>query len=163
MTEETPEPAQVYLQLRQRVFSLTPEEVNIPPTHDPRQVWAVVMETGFEVGSATLVCLADGTTSLYYSTGGGMLGSSDYAPIAEAARLLVARAQELLTHMDPTTGQPLPQVGQVSFHLLTFEGIFSASARRDELLAGGHALSPLFDRAQDSLTQLRDLAEKKHR
>ena len=163
MTDEIPEPAQVYLQLRQRVLNLTPAEVNIAPTGDFRQVWAVVMETGFEVGSATLVCLADGTTSLYYSTGGGMLGSSNYAPIAEAARLLVARAQGLLSQMSPTSDQPLPEVGQVSFHLLTFEGILSGGARRDDLMAGGHSLSPLFTQAQETLTQLRVLAEKKRR
>lgn len=163
MTEGIPEPAQVFLQLRQRVLSLTPAEVNIAPTGDVHQVWAVVMETGFEVGSATLVCLADGTASLYYSTGGGMLGSSDYAPIAEAARRMVASAQDHLSHMSPTTDQPLPEVGQVTFHLLTFEGIFSASAQRDDLLAGGHHFSPLFAQAQETLTQMRLLAEKKHR
>ena len=34
------------------------------------------MDTGYPNGTATVVCLVDGTTSLYTSTGGGILGAS---------------------------------------------------------------------------------------
>ena len=80
------------------------------------------METGYTVGIATLVSLADGTTSLYYSTGGGMLGSADYTPVAEASKALVAQAENHLQSMSSGDKFPLPEVGQVRFIFLTYSG-----------------------------------------
>jgi len=113
MSEAPPQPAETYLQLRIRIFGLTPEDVGITPSEEAPQVWGVVMEAGYEAGSATLVSLADGTTSLYYSTGGGMLGRGDYTPISEASRALVAQAEIDLPRFSKAVDYPLPEVGQV--------------------------------------------------
>jgi hypothetical protein len=121
------------------------------------------METGYEVGSATLVSLADGTTSLYYSTGGGMLGSAEYLPVAKAAKALVAQAENHFQQMTPTTELPLPEVGQVRFTILTYTGNYSADASEKILSAGKLPLSPLFVLAREILTQLRLLAKKKRK
>jgi hypothetical protein len=161
MSELTPEPEQVYLQLRSRTLGLTPEEVSLAPTGEAPHVWSVLMETGYEVGFATLVSLADGTTSLYYSTGGGMLGSGDYAPLAKASRALVAQAELLLDSFAPTSDFPLPGVGQVRFILRTFSDTLSTAASVKSLTEVGHPLTPLFTRAQNVLTQLRLSAEQK--
>ena len=96
MTSEVPQPAQVYLQLRDHILSLTPAEVGLQPTPALPHVWCVMMETGYPVGWATLIALADGTTSLNFSTGGGMLGSGDYIPVAEASRAFVVEAERRL-------------------------------------------------------------------
>src|SRR4030042_4174386 len=93
MTEGPPEPSPIYLQLRDSIFSLDPANAGLAPTDAAPHVWGVMMETGYAVGFATLVSLADGTTSLYYSTGGGMLGSADYSPVANASNGLVAQAE----------------------------------------------------------------------
>lgn len=158
-----PEPAQTYLQLRSHILSLTPAEIGLSPSSKTPHVWGVLMETGYAVGTATLVSLADGTTSLYYSTGGGMLGSDEYTPIAEASKALVAQAENHLQHMSSTEEFPLPEVGQVRFTLLTYSGIFSAEAPEKSIAIGNHFLSPLYTLAHEILTQLRLLAEKKRK
>jgi len=155
------DPAQSYLQLRSRILSLTPAELGLSPSSKNLHAWGVLMETGYPVGFATLVSLADGTTSLYYSTGGGMLGSGEYSPVAEASRALVAQAENHLQHMSPTTEFPLPGVGQVRFTLLTYSGAFFAEAPEETIASGNHLLSTLFARAHEAITQLRLLAEKK--
>jgi hypothetical protein len=161
MSTETPEPAQVYLQLRERILTLDPAEVGYHSSPVLPHVWGVVMETGYPVGYATLVALADGTTSLYYSTGGGMLGSGEYTPIAESSRALIAEAEFHLEQIPPTSDFQLPQVGQVRIILLTFTGIHGEAVPEKTLATGEHPLSTLFTRARETMEQLRLLAEKK--
>ena len=163
MNAVAPDPAQTYLQLRSRILNLTPAELGLTPTSKSPHVWGVLIETGYAVGSATLVALADGTTSLYYSTGGGMLGSGEYSPVAEASKALVAQAESHIKDMSSTDEFPLPGVGQVRFTLLTYSGILSAEAPEETIASGNHPLSSLFARAHETLSQLRLLAEKKRK
>jgi hypothetical protein len=164
METPSPEPAQTYLQLRGRILGLNPEELHLTPSSSAPHVWGVLVETGYEVGIATLVSFADGTTSLYYSTGGGVLGSSDYTPVAQASKTLVVEAEKHLKRMSKNKDDiKLPEVGQVSFTLLTYSGAYSAQAYEEQLASGSHPLSPLFTQARQTLTQLRVLAEKKRK
>jgi hypothetical protein len=163
MNDTSPEPTSIYLQLRSRILSLQPAEVGLAPSTEAPHVWGVLMETGYKVGLATLVSLADGTTSLYYSTGGGMLGSGEYTPIAQASKALVAQAENHFQQLSPTEEFPLPEVGQVRFLVLTYAGAFTAEATEKKLAVGKHALSPLYTCAQEILTQLRLLVEKKRK
>lgn len=162
MNAAIPEPEQIYLQLRRRVLDLNPADIGLSPSPAAPHVWGVLMETGYEVGAATLMALADGTTSLYYSTGGGMLGSGEFAPLAEASKTLVAQAEAQLPLMKPSTITALPKIGQVKFTLLTYSGILSAQAPEKSLALSQHPLSPLFTQAQITLRQLRALTEKRH-
>jgi hypothetical protein len=162
MNDVIPEPAQVYLQLRYRILSLNPVELGFQPTSAAPHVWGVMMETGYPVGFATLVSLVDGTTSLYYSTGGGMLGSGGYNPVAEASKALVVQAENHLQNVVLINELPLPELGQVRFTILTYSGMYAGEAPEKALKADKHPLSPLFAKAQESLEQLRLLAVKKH-
>jgi hypothetical protein len=160
MVAAAPEPAQIYLQLRERILTLTPSEVGLAPSTASPHVWGVMMETGYDVGTATLLSLVDGTTSLYFSTGGGMLGSSDYAPVADASKALVAQAEKNLSQMEITNEFPLPSVGQVRFSYLTYSGICCAQAAEITLKSGDHPLSSLYKLAHETMEQLRLSAEK---
>jgi hypothetical protein len=161
MDSTTPDPAPTYLQLRNRILDLKPDELGFKPSREAPRVWGVLVEMGYEVGTATLVSLADGTISLYYSTGGGMLGSGENEMLAEASRGIVAQAENLIEHMSPAAEYPLPEAGQVRLILLTYSGAFSQEVSQKSLRSSHHPLSPLFAQAQQTLTQLRLLAEKK--
>jgi hypothetical protein len=160
MEDVIPESAQIYLKLRDRILHLNPSEVGLAISNIAPSVWGVLMETGYQVGSATLVLLADGTTSLYYSTGGGMLSSGKYFPIAEASKALIAEAERHLQYMSLINETPLPDVGQVRFIILTYSGMYAGEAPEKTLTAGKHQFSPLFLKAQETLKQLRSLSEK---
>lgn len=155
-----PEPAEIYLKLRSRVLSLTSAEVGLAPSSAVPHVWCVLMEISYEVGTATLVALADGTTSLYYSTGGGMLGSADYLPVAEASKALVGQAENHLQLMQSADILPLPEVGQVRFTFLTYSGILTALGPEKILASGDHPLSQLYALGRETLTQLQLSTEK---
>jgi len=163
MNVASPEPAQTYLQLRDRILNLNPSDLGFMPAEDKPRVWGVLMETGYDVGTASLVALADGTTSLYYSTGGGMLGSGDYNPVAQASKALVAEAEHHIHQLLATKDFPLPESGQVRFYFMTYNGFLQAATTEKDLASGKHVLSPLYHLAQETLTQLRLLADKRRK
>lgn len=154
------EPTTIYTSLRSAILSLVPQEAGIFPTPSAPLVWGVLMETGYPQGIVTLVCLADGTTSLYFSSGGGILGSGETLPVARASRRVVEVAEKFLPEIPPTDGFPLPEVRQVQFIFLTFGGPHATRADEAGLGYQQHALSPLFYCAQEVLTQVRLLQEK---
>jgi hypothetical protein len=161
MESSRPEPDPTYLQLRKRILRLTPPEVGLPETSPGIQVWGVIMETGYEVGIATLVVFFDGTTSLYFSTGGGMLGSSDYSPLAKVAQTLVTQAEGKLSQMSSAKEIDIPSAGQVRFTFLTYSGLFTSIIPEESLASANHSLSQLYASGRETITQLRLVKDRK--
>ena len=102
------------------------------------------METGYPQAVATLVVFADGTTSLYFSNGGGIIGAGAHASVRAAGAQLLAVAEQHLATLEKTAATPLPAVGQVRFYVRTFDGTLTAEAKEQDLGARRHALSGLF-------------------
>jgi len=150
-----PEPAPIYTSLRDQILSLVPAEAGIVPLPKAPHIWGVLTEMGFPNGSATLVALADGTTSMYFSGGGGIIGCGQHAAVAAAAQALVGATADHLEVLSPTTTFPLPTAGRVQFYVLTLAGARTAEADQQELAAGRHALSDLFRYSDDLVTQVR--------
>src|SRR5690348_17043141 len=79
-------PADVYVGLRNQILTLDPARAGFAG----QALWGCVMDTGYPSGAATLVCLSDGTTSLYTSTGGGMIGGGAHEQVVRANAGLLA-------------------------------------------------------------------------
>lgn len=154
----SPPPAEVTAGLRSMVLGLTPGEIGLSPESYPGTVWGVVMETGLESGFYTLVALADGSTSLYFSTGGGIIGGGEHEPVREASRELLAVADRLASKAAPAADTAPPGAGFTRFFLLTFEGLRSYGAPEVELGEQRDPLSPLFHAAHAVIAQLRHVA-----
>jgi hypothetical protein len=147
--------------LRRLVLSTAPEDLGLAAGTDPDRVYGVLMETGHDDDAVvTIVSLIDGTTSRYFSTGGGTIGAGEHEPVADAARAFVAMAQLLVGQTQPSTDFSLPLSGRVRFQVLTVGGGRTAEATEDDLGHGRHALSPLFHAGQDVVTQIRLLSEQ---
>jgi hypothetical protein len=119
-----------------------------------------MMETGYEVGSATLVYLSDGTVGLYFSTGGGMLGTTDNVPIAEAVKALVIEAQAHIQMTAPSETIPLPEPGQVRFTLLTYNDKLTVTAKERALVDNDHPLNALYQAGHQVMNELHSMVEK---
>lgn len=153
--------APIYLSLRKKIITLKPAKAGIFPMPEAPNVWGLLMETGYPNGIATLVMLADGTTSLYFSTGGGYLGGGGQPAVANATRACIAVAERLLDAMAQTQSFPLPVNGQVIFHALTYRGPSAAQFTESELGQGNHPFSGLFYAAHAVITQVRQLQEQR--
>jgi hypothetical protein len=141
-----------------QVLKLTAEQVSAPTN---QQVLAVVMETGYPQAVATLVAVMDGTASLYFSNGGGIIGSGANPGSNAAARKLVARAADFLPFCTRTKEFPLPEKAHTRFYIVTRDGVLTGEAKEDALGNGRHRMSPLFHTAHELISQMRLADEKR--
>jgi ADP-ribosylglycohydrolase len=150
---------QVYQGLRAQILTLDPAAAGLQPEPGHSVVWGVLMETAYPRGTATLVALADGTTSLYFSTGGGIIGGGFHQAVATATRSFLADLEDHLSMLRPDPDVTLPAAGQVIIRALTYTGRMSAEASEDDLGHGRHQLSPVFHAAHRVIAELRLVEE----
>jgi hypothetical protein len=151
--------ADIYRDLRQQVFAISPSKIGISPTA-PDQVWGVLMETGYPEAVATLVTVADGTVSLYFSNGGGIIGVGQHEGLRKACMEFLSFSQSFVKQTSPTKAFPLPARGSTRFYLLTLEGVRTAEFNEDDLGNNKLPLSPLFHKADEVITQARIVDER---
>jgi hypothetical protein len=145
--------AEVYEELRQQVLHLTPDQLGDGYASTP--ILALLMETGYPEAVATLVGVADGTSSLYFSNGGGFIGAGTHAAVADANRRWLETGLTFLPELSVIADPPVPGEGMTQFVAVTPDGLRGAIAVQEDLGARRHELSPFFYAAQDVITQIR--------
>jgi len=155
MTRPVPEPVAIYKNLRSTILALAPARLGISPSEELPNVWGVLMETGYSPAVVALVSLADGTTSLCFGSGGGVIGAERHTTVREATAAFIAAAEHHRNKLAPTESFPLPDVDRVRFYVLTFTGTLTAEAGERELGERTHELSALFYAGHDVITQIR--------
>ena len=165
MTDDTSRPGgdstQIYLKLRNQLLTLNPQEVEIKPTPEHPNAWGCLMEFILAKSVVTLAAIVDGTASLYFSTGGGILGSGNHNSVGDAARGMVNEAEAILKYTGLTHVFPLPAEGHIRFYILTHAGIFTTECSETILSIRKHRLSKFFMAGQHLITQIRLVSEKK--
>jgi hypothetical protein len=157
------QPADTYTGLRRQVLQIVPAEVGIAPTPELPRVWGLLMDTTYERGGYSLVALADGTTSLYMTTGGGMIGGGEHDQVV-AATLAALRVVE--AHFDqllPSADDTLPPVNGVVLRALTYDGQRAVLAAEQDLGEGRHPQAEIFHAAHSAITELRLINEARGR
>jgi hypothetical protein len=145
--------------LRNQLLHATGQQMGVAPI---RGVWGVVMERGYPKGTATVIALADGTASLYLSTGGSVAGGKAYPPAHAAALKLCGQAADSLAETISAHEFPSPAKGRVRFYVLTTDGVRVAEG---DLLAparegGRDALAPLVAAGDAVLDALKEATSK---
>jgi hypothetical protein len=151
-----------YLGLRNLALQTPLTEVPSANAAKPGEPFAVLMDWGIPAGTATVAAYADGTASVYLSSGGGFLGGAQaHESIRSAAIKTVEIAGELKALMQPTTTYPLPERGQVTFYVRTDTGVLTATVPQEELRTHRSPLYRLGDSAQTIITEYRMMQEQK--
>jgi len=145
--------------LRDQLLHSTAQQLGITPV---RGVWGVLMERGYAKGSATVIALADGTASMYLSTGGAVAGGKAYPPAHAAELRLCERAAESEADTIAARDFPSPAKGRVRFYVLTTAGVRVAEG---DILphpgdGGNEALAPLMAAGDAVLDGLKDATSK---
>ena len=120
---QQPEPASIYTGLRDGIPNLDPSSVGIHQTPDTPNVWGLVMDWNLDRAIATIVSLADGTTSMYLSTGGGSIGAGGHPAPAAASIAAIRLAESMIDDAPAASDSPLPGPGRTALTLLTFSGL----------------------------------------
>ena len=109
-------PAEVSAGLREQAFAVEPAQVSAKQAPGRPLTWGLVMETGYPTAVASLVTFCDGTTSMYFSSGGGVIGAGRHAEVREASKTFIAAADGYLEDFAFATEHPLPGAGRVRFY-----------------------------------------------
>jgi len=144
--------AEVYSSLRSQALEFRSEQ-NAEPEGG---VIAALMETGYPEAVVTLLAVSDGTVSLYFSNGGGIIGAGEHEPVRRVARRFLESAGQFLSQAPLTETYPLPVRDQVRFYLVTSSGIHLADALEQDLGNNRHAISPLFYAGHELITAIRE-------
>lgn len=145
----------VYQGMRGQILGSSPEKIGIVPAPPLTVVWGALVEMGMEGGSATVVSLADGTTSMYTSGGGGIIGAGRHQQVADASRAFLSFVQDNLDLFPPAAETPVPAAGSVSFVVLTYDGIRRAESTQDGLGRPADPLHRTWMEANKVITELR--------
>jgi hypothetical protein len=150
--EAKADPLAVYLGLRS--LALGHRGGPTEPFEDTSIV-AVLLDWPQAGGCATIAAMADGTTSLYTSTGGGILGSGAHASVREANRRLMLVAQQHLEEFPPVTDAPVPPLGRLAIVVRTIDGLRRAAVAYHDLQHGNAQGQAVFDAANEVTTAIR--------
>jgi len=154
--------ADIYSKLRGKALTINPSQIGLQPDQS-RPVFGLLMETGYKDSVATLSAIGDGTVSLYFSNGGGIIGLGDYQRPRDACFSFLSQANEFISQMKPTKKFPLPEEGRVIFYLLTINGVLMSNAKENDLIKKRHPLSPLYHKAHEVITEARLVDEQRKR
>lgn len=114
---------------------------------DSSRVIAVLMETGYPEGVATFIATMDGSASLYYETGGGIVGASEEELVARLAIEYVNFSYDYSKEAELTKEFPLPEKKRVRFYFVTCNGVRTLESSESDLGYNKHAFSQLFHKA----------------
>jgi hypothetical protein len=155
---------EAFLGLRNRALTVTAAELGLEP--DPETpIYGVIMETGYPQAVATLVCLRDGTVSLYLSTGGGVIGSGEHESVRAASFEMLSitnrYAQAFISACTAVSTFALPGTGDVVFYLLANGAVHQAKCREKALAAQSDPFSALFNNCHAVLSEVRKIEESR--
>ena len=145
--------------LRMKALSLKAQDIGLNRQNFPKLVWGILFETAYDRGAFTLVVLGDGTASLYFSTGGGIIGAGPHQSVRKASEQLLSAASHFVSSASPVTTYPMPVSGQSTFYFLSYDGVLSYSANERELGEGRDKLSGLFHAAHGVVARMREIQQ----
>jgi hypothetical protein len=150
-----PVTSDVYQGLRSMALDIDEATFEMPEGESWSGPVVAAMELALSNGTATIVAIADGTVSMYLSSGGGVIGAGGHAAVRAAGNRFRTVVGELRGLLESTEDFPLPEPGQVRFHARIAEAAYTAVSLEAALRAGRHPLAPLYAAGQDLLTEIR--------
>jgi hypothetical protein len=107
-----------YEELRNNVFLTTSEDIGITLTNE-KQVYAGVVDILVNNTKNTLVCLFDGTVSMYYSNEHINIGLGDLPKVRRAAMNFLFNASQCIEFMEITDNTDIADIADMRVYLKT--------------------------------------------
>ena len=114
------------------------------------------METAYPEAVASLAVFAEGGTSLYFSSGGGVIGAGEHDSVRATHGPFFAEAEAKLGAFTKAKETPMPAEGRVRFYIRTYGGTLTAEAAEQDLGEMRHELSPLFHAGHAVIAAVRE-------
>jgi hypothetical protein len=151
---ESESPFDVYLGLRGIALGAYAQGVSGDATDAPA-VAAMIVDIPASGGHVTVVALADGTTSMYTSVGGGTIGAGSDAHVAAASHELLAVAAAHRDRFTMAEDPALPSGPVVRFHGFGPAGPLIADVPEDAFWGrAAHPLLPVIAATQEVISAI---------
>lgn len=118
-------------------------------------VYGLIIDWEKGDGISTLVAFQSGDASIYFSSGGGIIGGIQHEEVKVAVQQLIAQAQEDLVHMELTKTTPLPHNDCIRFYALTGLGVYTYQEVYSKLEDQSSVMSTLFGEANKVIAAIR--------
>jgi hypothetical protein len=141
----------IYSGLRNQVFDLAKQKLEM----NGNKPLAILMETATTEHCYSLAVIADGTTSLYFSNGGGIIGAGEHQPVALAAKSFLGFSVSFENLLSTVTQYPLPAPGMTTFYVVKPGVISGGEFKETDLGYRKLPMSPLFFKGQEVITAIR--------
>jgi ankyrin repeat protein len=149
------------LELRNKIIS---REVTVEKEIGNNKVYGILVEGGLEKGSFSLICFSDGTTSLYFDKGGGIIGAGDHQNVNIVSEILLEKSDEYLKSFTLNNNiLDLPDKNILSITILTKNNNYNLSSKIISDKIEIPEVSELFYYANSVLTQIRLFQERKNK
>lgn len=151
------ETAEIFDSMRQQIFDLPKEKIDLGG--DDRL--AIVMETAGNDYCYTLVAVADGSASIYYSSGGGIIGAGQHPQGGEKAKEFLNFSRQYESKLKEVKEFPLPKPGMTRFYIIKKDSTLTGEFKEDDLGNEKLKLSPLFHKGHELITIIRLIDEQR--
>jgi len=153
--------ADIFTKMRNMAFDVEPAELDIKQ-ESPGLIYGVFMETGLDDAAYSLRCFKEGSISIYFTNGGGIIGIGEHENARNKGLDLISFSEKYVKYAKKTKTRDLPSPGETYFYFLSFDGIYFLSAKTNEIEKGKHLYFPLYMKAQEVLTEARIIDESRN-
>jgi hypothetical protein len=135
--------------LRELALNTSAADLGLNASALASRPWGIVVDVArADAGVLTIACMADGSTSLYFSLGGGVIGAGRDPAVRAAGKLLLEEAAGHVPSMKAPSSTGTPELGSVAFFVLAAGGPYYASELERSLREGSGRVSSLYRQSQ---------------
>ena len=156
-SEKDQDMAAVIRKLRGQALGLSPHAVEVLPSLDLATVRMVIMEIGYPEAAVSVVAVADGAASMYFSNGRAIIGCGEHGTVRQASAALLECAERHLDVLDIADDLSLAKSGRIKFFVLTTTGMLAGDFDGGDLEAKRLPASELFYAGHMVIAAVREL------
>jgi hypothetical protein len=145
--------------LREQALTLSAKDLGFEGKKECAPVYGAVMDWPLDENVVTVVAFCDGSASLYTTSTFGVIGGHGHERVRAAAIRFVRDAGGIEKQASLTTDRSYPQANRVRFFLRTKSGLKMIEDDRQAIEDGRSKYSVLFNRAQEVISELRQVVE----
>jgi hypothetical protein len=153
--------AEMMCQLRLKILTTSASEAGLKPTQDYPRVFNALMDWPLGTNIISVYGSCTGDASIYTTSTFGVLGGIGHETVRNAAHQFVKIAETHYGDAAPIKDFPYPKPGHIYFYLVCFDGVRMIDVTEESMRTGKTKCLDLGNAAQQLITELRLVIEKK--
>jgi hypothetical protein len=154
--------APIFNDMRNLILNLKPEEIKFQ-SNDDNSVFAVLFECGLNDAAYSMRCTADGSISIFFTTGAGIIGAGEHPDARAEGLKLLQLSNKSIMKTKRTVNNDLPLPGYVRFYFRTKKGNYYYEEKESNISSEKSKFYALYYQAQLVIAKIREYDEKREK